>query len=142
MTTAHHEFMITQLRARNVQTTLESIAVIVAAFFALVILPQLLIQYVFAGQQLLEQPAVFKLMPVVIFAIGAGYFIYAVVMNMMREMQARKLEKELFANTWPTATEQDSVKALQAAMKDMETATKTTRSAKTTKTKKARRTAK
>lgn len=130
MTTTNHQFMIEQLRQKNLQKSVESVAVFIACFFGLVILPSLLVQYVYAGQQLLEQPMLLEYMPVVIFALGAGYFLFTVFGNMRREMEAKKLEKELFANTWtPGDSEQDSVKALQAAMKDLETATvKPTRS--------------
>lgn len=76
---------------------IEAIAVMVFSLFAIVLLPQLLIQYVYANQQLLEAPALLEYIPVAFFALGAGFFAYAVVANIMLWMKVRKWEAELEA---------------------------------------------
>ncbi len=85
MTTSNHAFRITQLRAKSAHKTFESIAVFVAMFFVLALLPQLLIRYVYAGQ-MTEEPKLFEVLPVAGFVVGAGYYLWVVVSNMKREM--------------------------------------------------------
>lgn len=93
----HHttEFQISQLRFKSLLMMVESLAVFVAALFVSALLPSLLFRYLYANQQLVEQPKALELIPVVAFVIGVGYFIAAAVTSVTREMQVMKLQKDL-----------------------------------------------
>jgi uncharacterized membrane protein len=117
MTDTNLQFQIAQLRQKNQTKALESIAVFLLALFVTAILPSLLIQYVYAGQQLFEQPMVLELIPVISFAIAVAYFIYAAVANWRRESKAARLEREMLGTSTNTA----SVSELKAAMASAET---------------------
>jgi hypothetical protein len=86
---------IKQLNNTNQTVMLTSIAVLLASLISTAILPTLLIRYMYAGQQLFEQPALLEYIPVVSFVIGMGYFVYAVVSNLMRSMHIANLEKQM-----------------------------------------------
>jgi hypothetical protein len=81
---------IQDMRLKSLQASIESIAVFILAIFVSALLPSLLFRYMFANQQLLEQPKIFEYIPVVSFALGIGYFIYAMAGNLMREMSIKK----------------------------------------------------
>lgn len=120
------QFQIQQLRLKNIWKELEFISVLVALIILVNgLLPQLLVQYVYAGQQLLEAPPVFELLPAVVFAIGTLMFVYVGIGNLRREMQARKLEQLLngTAKNATTSPISASVNQLQAAMKSVESRT-------------------
>lgn len=91
---SHLRHQAHQLRTQSLIKTVEAILVLFAAIFVTAILPSLLIQYVYAGQALFEQPAVLQYIPVVSFVIGIGYFLYAMVGNLLREGKAKRLELE------------------------------------------------
>ena len=95
MTSSSTQFKIQQLRTKSLLKTLESIAVFMFSLFLTLFLPNILVRYVYAGQQLFEQPAILEYLPMITFAIGVAYFLYAMVTNLMREMAAQKLEKEV-----------------------------------------------
>src|SRR5262249_3980214 len=95
MSYCNTQFKVEQLRQVNVQRVLESMAVILFAIFVAALLPSLLICYVYASQQLLEQTKVLDYIPLAAFVAGAAYFIFMVIGNTMRELRARQLEKEL-----------------------------------------------
>lgn len=84
-----------QLYRKSSVVMTTSIAVLLASLIAIAILPTLLIRYLYAGQQLFEQPMLLEYIPVVSFVIGMGYFLYAVVSNFMRSQQISRLEKQL-----------------------------------------------
>lgn len=88
-------FKVSQLRAKNQEAMMASIAVLIAALFVTAILPSLLIQYIYAGQQLFEQPALLEYIPVVSFVIGIGSFIIAAVGNTLRSKRIKYLEKQI-----------------------------------------------
>ncbi len=111
MTQPTVEFQISQLRAKNMQRTLESLLVLILAIFVSALLPSLLVRYVYAGQQLFEEPQALQYIPLVSFVIGIGYFIYTVVTNMMREMKATRLERQMTSSTGSS-----SMKELTSAM--------------------------
>lgn len=118
MTDTLIQFQVAQLRQKNQTKALESVAVFLLALFVTAILPSLLIQYVYAGQQLFEQPPLLELIPVVSFVIAVGFFIYAAVTNMMREVKAARLEKELLGSVSSTGTR--STGELKSAMAKVE----------------------
>jgi flagellar biosynthesis protein FliQ len=115
MTHSSLEFQVEQLRARNLQRTLESLLVFILAIFVSALLPSLLVRYLYAGQQLFEEPQLLQYIPVVSFVIGVAYFIYAVVTNLMREMKATRLERQMMGSTGAS-----SMTDLHAAMERVE----------------------
>lgn len=83
-----------QLRTQSLIKTVEAVLVLFAAIFVTALLPSLLIQYVYSGQALFEQPAALQYIPVISFIVGIGYFIYAMVGNVLREGRARRFDME------------------------------------------------
>jgi hypothetical protein len=86
---------ITQLRMKNQTRMVSAIAVMGFSLFVTAILPSLLIQYVYATQQLFEQPKLLTLLPTAMFVLGVGYFLITVVGNIMREKRAKYLEEKM-----------------------------------------------
>ena len=74
---------------------LESIAIMIMAFFITVFLPQLLFQFYFANQELTAEPEVIKYIPVIAFAVAVLHFVYATVMMVMSFMKIKQYSKEL-----------------------------------------------
>lgn len=93
----HHsvQFQIDQLRQDKIILAVESIAVMVFALFVSAFLPQLLIRYVYANQQLFEQPRALEYIPLIAFFVGTIYFIYATVMMVMKAIKINKLQTEM-----------------------------------------------
>lgn len=91
------EFKIQQLRTKNLTAAVETIAVTMGAVVANMLIPQLLLQYVYTDPSAfgLEAPAVFTYMPLVTYGIALAYFVYAMVGNIMRCKKANVLEQEL-----------------------------------------------
>lgn len=87
-------FKISQLRAKNQTMMVTAIAGIVAALFVSALLPTLLVRYIYANQQLLQQPVLLEYIPVVSFALGFGYFLFAAVGNWMRSRRISYLENK------------------------------------------------
>jgi hypothetical protein len=89
------QFEIEQLRMRNLVDAVMSILGFFAAIFATAILPTLLVQYVIPQEQLLQDPLILQLIPVISFVAAFGYFLYTVIMNIIRSRRAAALESEL-----------------------------------------------
>lgn len=89
------QFQITRLQQAKMNTTVESIAVVVLALFVSAILPSLLVRYYYADQQLFEQPQLLEYIPVVAFVLGAGYGIFAFAINFLRSRKIKQLSEEL-----------------------------------------------
>jgi len=91
------EFKIQQLRTKNIAAAVESIAVVVGAVVANMLVPQLLLKYVYTDtSQLLEAPPIFTYFPLVTYSLALAYFIYAMVGNFLRCRKANVLEQELY----------------------------------------------
>jgi hypothetical protein len=88
-------YRIKMLQQRRLITAVESIAVLVFSLFVAIFLPQLLLRYLYADQQLLAEPVLLQYIPVVAFAIGVGFGLYALVANIMTMMKVRKLQAQL-----------------------------------------------
>ncbi len=88
------EFQISQLRQQNIVLALESLMMFVAALFTTALLPQILFKYLYAKAQLTEEPVLLARIPDIAFAVGALFFIFAVIKTLMNVMQIRRLEKE------------------------------------------------
>lgn len=130
------QFQLQYLRAQSSQRMLEAVTVFVAALFVSALLPSLLVRYVYAGQALFEQPPVLDMIPVVAFVIAIGYFLFAVVGNVMREMRMRVLERQVMGEAPRVVEAPASVSDLTAAMSRVERSTaKTTRGRRVTRRK-------
>jgi hypothetical protein len=88
-------FQVEQLRMRNAVASMEAIGVFLLSLFVTAFGPSLLLRYLYADQQLMEQPMLLEVLPVVCFVVGVGYFLYTMFGNITRELKARKLEKEV-----------------------------------------------
>ncbi len=90
------EFKIQQLRTKNLTAAVESISAVTGAVVANMLIPQLLLKYVYVDTtQLLEAPAVFTYLPLVTYSLALAYFAYAMVGNFIRCRKADALEQEL-----------------------------------------------
>jgi hypothetical protein len=90
------EFKIQQLRTKNLTLAVESISVVLGAVIANMLVPQLLIKYVYTDTSaLLEAPAIFSLLPLVTYSIALAFIVFALVTNFMRSRKANVLEQEL-----------------------------------------------
>lgn len=92
---SHTQFKIDQLRKDKLILSVESVSVFLFALFISAFLPQLVFQYFYADQQLLEEPIIFQYIPVAAFVIGVGYFLYATLLILAKRGKIRKLEQEL-----------------------------------------------
>jgi hypothetical protein len=92
---SHLQFQIAKLQRAKLNTTVEVIATIALALFVSSILPILLVRYIYANQQLFEQPALLEYIPIVAFVIGAGYGLFAIIVNIIRSKKIAQLSKEL-----------------------------------------------
>lgn len=131
----HTRFVINQLRTKNVWKELELISVLVMIIFVSSLLPTLLLRYVYTDPTMMETPAIFEVIPVFSFVLGAAMFIYVVVSNLMREMRAMKLEKALEMDSMPMSMSSSAMDSrtsndsddLQAAMKSLSSKSDTKR---------------
>lgn len=88
---SHTHIKIADLRQQSVQKVLESILGLVAALYTTLILPQLLLRYVYADQQLTAEPRTLELIPVVTFGLAIAYMLYAAISNISRSKEIKKL---------------------------------------------------
>jgi hypothetical protein len=89
------EFKIQQLRTKNLTAAVESIAIVIGAVVANMLVPQLLLKYVYTDtSQLLEAPPIFTYFPLVTYSLALAYFVYAMVGNFLRCRKANVLEQE------------------------------------------------
>jgi hypothetical protein len=95
MTLQSKQAEIARVGAKSLQKTIEALLVIVAMLFVSAFLPQFLIRYLYASQQLFEQPKLLEYLPVGTFVIGIGYFLFVLVGNFMRGRKMAQLEQEL-----------------------------------------------
>ena len=111
-------FKVSQLRAKNQNAMLTAIAVLIASLFAIALLPSLLIQYLYAGQQLFKQPVLLEYIPVVSFVLGMGSFLVAIVGNMFRAKRIKFLENQIEAEGCCCCSEDDEVLAELESLAD------------------------
>ena len=88
-------YQVKSLKQDNLTKAVEAVAVMVFSLFATVLLPSLIFRFFYADQTLLEQPKVLEYIPIAAFALGAGYFIFAMVGNFLRSRKVRQLETQL-----------------------------------------------
>jgi hypothetical protein len=95
MSNSLNHFKVKELRKRSMVRTTEAIMVIFGALLAIAILPGILLKYLYAGQQLFEQPKLLEYIPIVAFGIATLYFLRALTGNMKRDSEAKKLMIEI-----------------------------------------------
>lgn len=117
------QFQVEQLRLKNIWKEMEFIAVTLMIIFVNALLPQLLLQYVYANAELFETPQALQIIPVVSFVVGVLMFVYVGVGNLRREAQARRLELSMTTDNNGPRVASASTSQLQAAMKSLETKT-------------------
>ena len=88
-----YQFQIQYLRQKNQQALLEALVVMVGALFVALLLPQVLVRFVYVSQQLTTEPLVFQAIPVVALALGVLQLVATLIGNFLRETKLRKLEK-------------------------------------------------
>ncbi len=91
------EFQISQMRQQKMVLALNSLLMFVGALFTTALLPQILFKYLYANAQLTEEPALLARIPDICFAVGALFFIYAIVQEIMLTMKINGLQKEVMA---------------------------------------------
>jgi len=120
------QFQAQQLRLKNIWKSVEFLGVVVMIVFVNGLLPQLLIQYVYASQELMETPKALELIPLISFIIGVMMFLYVMIGNLRREAQARSLEANINGEPTIKPVISGNVNQLQAAMKSLENKTERT----------------
>lgn len=89
------EFKIQQLRTKNLTLAVESISAITGAVVINMLVPQLLLKFVYDPTTLVEAPAIFEILPLVTYSIAVLFFAYVMVSNFMRERKVAMLEQEM-----------------------------------------------
>lgn len=93
MNTQHAQ--IQRLQARSNAQWLELISLLFFIIFVNLFLPSVLVQYYYQPQDLLAQPALLEMLPVVGFALGTAYALVALISSIARTGRIRSLEAEL-----------------------------------------------
>ncbi len=93
------EFQISQMRQEKMVLAMQSIMVFVGALFTTALLPQILFKYLYANAQLTAEPPLLARIPDICFAVGAIYFLFAVVQSIMISMKLKALQKEVMADS-------------------------------------------
>ena len=104
-------FKVSQLQAKNQGAMLTAVATLMASLFVTALLPSLLIQYVYAGQQLFQQPALLEYIPVVSFIVGIGSFLVAAVGNALRCKRIKFLKNQIENESCSCREDDDEVLA-------------------------------
>lgn len=94
----HSKFIIQQLRAENSVKATESLSGFVAAVVANMLIPQLLLKYVYDPTTLTVAPPIFEYIPLVSYGLALLYFVLAMFGNYNRERRARLMEKEMYTS--------------------------------------------
>lgn len=89
------KFKIKGLQQDRLYTSVETISIVILSLFVSALLPSLLVRYVYANQQLFEQPKLLEIIPVAAFIISVAYAGYALVSNILRSLKIAALTKEL-----------------------------------------------
>ncbi len=145
-------FELKDLRAQNTQKVLEAILAVLTSLFVIALLPSLLYTYVYSQAQLLEQPVLLELLPVVTFAFAVLYVIYVIIGNIRRANQMKALKLQIAeyvdfskgtADEMITQKELDELEGIvEQAISEVEEAEAKTGRRKTARRTSARRTAK
>lgn len=90
-----HYQQIAQLRNKNMLAIQESILVLLTAVFIALLLPQVLIRFVYANQNLLEEPMALQYLSPILLAVGLLQVVFTFIGNFKRTRQIATLEQEL-----------------------------------------------
>lgn len=90
-----HKFQIQYLRQKNLQALMEALVVMIGAIFVAILLPQVLVRFIYANQQLTAEPLLLQYIPVVALVLGVIQLIATMLGNFLRERQMVKLERTL-----------------------------------------------
>jgi len=90
-----NRFAVQQLRTKNLVKGIESLSGFVAAVVANMLIPQLLLKYIYDPTTLVAAPPVFEYLPLVTYGLALLYFVGAMFGNFKREQKARRIESEL-----------------------------------------------
>lgn len=82
---------IADMRHQSVQKVLEAVMVYVGALYTTLLLPQLLLRYFYADQQLMAEPKALEMIPVVAFGLATLYMIFVVVGNIARGNKIKQM---------------------------------------------------
>lgn len=119
MNQSYIQFKVKSMRMTNIQRTLEALMVMLLALFTMAVLPSLLIQYVYAGQNLLEAPKALEYIPVGAFGISVLYTVFVIITNMNRGKKIAQMEQDLYF-TEGSAEEMTSSESDDAELKELE----------------------
>jgi len=89
------QFEVQYLMMRNIKEMITSLLMFVAALFVTIIAPSLLLRYLYAGQQLLEEPKLLEYIPLLSAIIASLYFIYAIVGCLIRSNKIKHLMSQV-----------------------------------------------
>lgn len=92
---SHTQFEIMKLESEKLFKAVESIAVFIFSLFTAIFLPQLMFTYLYADQMLTEEPALLKYIPLISFVLGVGYFVFTMILNMVKSAKIKRLQMEL-----------------------------------------------
>lgn len=90
-----HKFQIQYLRQKNLQALMEALVVMIGAIFVAILLPQVLVRFIYANQQLTAEPMLLQYIPVVALVLGVLQLVVTLLGNFLRERQMVKLERTL-----------------------------------------------
>lgn len=103
------EFSVQQLRTKNLNRVVTTLSVFVAAVIVNMLVPQLLIKYVYDPTKLVAAPPIFELLPLVTYSIALLYFFYAMLVNFVSSRKANSIESELslYSNNCPNCNDEN-----------------------------------
>lgn len=139
-----HKFQIQYLRQKNIQALMESLVIMVGALFIAVLLPQVLVRFLYANQQLYAEPLLLQLIPAIALVVGVLQLLITFVGNFMRSRRLVKLEKTMIdqVNQMTTGIDQSELMELEKLVDSALTkhAPKAAKRTRTTKTKQSKTT--
>jgi hypothetical protein len=95
MSQDQNKFQIEQLRQTSLTQSVQAIMMMVGALFITILLPSLLMRYVYGETALYTQPKTLEYIPVGSFLVGAFYLVKTFIGNMRRGAQIKKLMMEM-----------------------------------------------
>ncbi len=94
MSHSHFQSQIEVLQREKIAAGIESILVFVFALFTTIMLPTLLLRYVFGNEAFFEPPKELEYIPLAVFTLGTGFFVKTIWSNVLREGKIRRLQTE------------------------------------------------
>lgn len=88
------KFEIKSLEAARQTSAIQVIALAVIALFVTILLPSLLLRYLYDPTTLTAEPKLLEMIPVISFALVAGYSVYVLFANILRSRKIKSLTNE------------------------------------------------